>query len=66
MGKIVTIDEELCIGCGACADMCPQKILYVDEASGKCKVTDESKCDRRRGCEGVCPSVAIKILAKGA
>jgi Fe-S-cluster-containing dehydrogenase component len=61
MGNIVTINEELCIGCGVCAEMCPQKILVVDEASGKCKVTDETQCDRKRGCVESGPSEAIQI-----
>ncbi|HNX82440.1 MAG TPA: 4Fe-4S binding protein [Candidatus Omnitrophota bacterium] len=62
MNKIVLINEELCIGCGACASLCPNKILYIEEKSGKCKVSDESKCDRLRGCEKVCPVDAIKIV----
>jgi NAD-dependent dihydropyrimidine dehydrogenase PreA subunit len=62
MNKIVLIKEELCIGCGACVALCPNKILYIDEKSGKCKVSDESKCDRLRGCEKVCPVDAIKII----
>lgn len=61
MNKIVMIDEKTCIGCGACVRLCPQKILYIDEADKVCKVTDETKCDRRRGCERVCPTKAIKI-----
>jgi len=62
MNKIVNIDEELCIGCGACVLLCPKKILYIDEKSGKCKVSDESKCDRLRGCEKVCPVDALRII----
>jgi NAD-dependent dihydropyrimidine dehydrogenase PreA subunit len=62
MNKIVIIDEGLCIGCGACVELCPKKILYIDESSGKCKVSDEAKCDRLRGCEKVCPVNAIKII----
>jgi NAD-dependent dihydropyrimidine dehydrogenase PreA subunit len=62
MKRIVIIDEELCIGCGACVSLCPNKILYIDEKSGKCKVSNESKCDRLRGCEKVCPVDAIKII----
>ncbi len=64
MNKIVFIDEELCIGCAKCVDLCPQKILYIDIATNKCKVTDESKCDKRGGCERVCPTEAIKIIGK--
>jgi NAD-dependent dihydropyrimidine dehydrogenase PreA subunit len=61
MNKIVLIDEELCIGCGECVSLCPKKILYIDEPSGKCKVRDESKCDKLAGCERVCPVQAIRI-----
>lgn len=62
MNKIVIINDDLCIGCGACVSLCPKKILYIDEKSGKCKVTDESKCDRLRGCVKVCPVDALKII----
>lgn len=61
MSKIVIIDEELCIGCGACVSLCPKEILYIDDG-GKCKVKDESKCDRLRGCVKVCPVNALKII----
>lgn len=62
MNKIVLINETLCIGCAKCVELCPKKILYIDEQSKKCKVTDERKCDRLRGCERVCPVKAIKII----
>ena len=61
MGKIVNINEERCQGCGVCADVCPQHILYVDKNSKTAAVTDERRCDRFRGCERVCPVGAIKI-----
>ncbi|MCF7956562.1 MAG: 4Fe-4S binding protein [Phycisphaerae bacterium] len=61
MNKIVIIDEEKCIACGACVEMCPHSILYIDETEGVCKVSDETKCDRLGGCENVCPEDAIKI-----
>lgn len=62
MNKIVVIDEELCIGCGACVSLCPKNILVIDEKNGKCKVTEEVKCDRLRGCMKICPVDAIKIV----
>ncbi len=61
MGNIVTINEELCVGCGACANVCKSQILSVDDASGKVKVSDESKCQKDEACVGECPSEAIKI-----
>lgn len=61
MGNIVLIDEEKCVGCGACASICPQKILVMDSASGKVKCPDDSACDKLAGCEHVCPVEAIKI-----
>ena len=64
MNNIVVIDEEACIGCGTCVEMCPTKILFIDDKSGKCRVTDENLCDRRRGCESACPTEAIKVAPK--
>jgi len=61
MNKIVLINEDLCVGCGECVRICPKKILYIDEETGKCKVKDETKCDRLAGCERLCPVGALKI-----
>ena len=57
--KMVKIDEQSCIGCGACTDVCPQKILYID--GGVCKVTDASKCQGDKACLDVCPMDAIEV-----
>lgn len=61
MNRTVVIDENLCTGCGTCVEMCPQKILYIDGMEHVCRVTDETKCDRRGGCELKCTAKAIKI-----
>ncbi len=62
MKEVVIINEALCQGCGSCVDMCPQQILYIDPKTNTARVTDHARCDRRRGCEKVCPVRAIKIL----
>ncbi len=56
---MVKIDEQACIGCGACTDACPQQILYLD--SGVCRVTDGSKCQSCGDCKNACPMDAIEI-----
>ncbi|MCX5712793.1 MAG: 4Fe-4S binding protein [Candidatus Omnitrophica bacterium] len=61
MNKIVIINEDLCIGCAKCVELCPKKILYIDTNTKKCKVSDETKCDKLAGCQRVCPVKAIKI-----
>ncbi len=59
MNKIVIIDQSKCIGCNACVEICPNKILYIKD--DVCMVKDEMKCDKSKGCEKVCPTGAIKI-----
>jgi len=59
--EVVKIDRQLCIGCGDCVDMCPQRILYLG-FDGICRVANHQVCDRLRGCERVCPVEAIKII----
>jgi NAD-dependent dihydropyrimidine dehydrogenase PreA subunit len=58
---IVLIDQDACTGCGVCVAMCPQRILSLDAATGKCQVSDEKRCDRLAGCERACPTGAIRI-----
>jgi NAD-dependent dihydropyrimidine dehydrogenase PreA subunit len=61
MGEIVNINDEMCLGCGACVEICPQHILYMDNNKDAAAVTDHRRCDRMKGCERVCPVGAIKI-----
>jgi NAD-dependent dihydropyrimidine dehydrogenase PreA subunit len=56
---MVKIDEQSCMGCGACTDACPQQILYLD--AGVCRVSDESKCKSCGDCKDACPMDAIEV-----
>ena len=61
MNKIVIIDQDECIACEACVDLCLQSILYIDPDTNACAVTDENLCDKLLGCEDICPMGAIKV-----
>ncbi len=55
---VVTIDPDLCSGCGACTQGCPAQILaLVDE---KAAAVGED-CLGCQACAGLCPSQAIKV-----
>ncbi|MBN1621276.1 MAG: 4Fe-4S binding protein [Endomicrobiales bacterium] len=62
MSANIDINKDLCIGCGKCMFMCPRRILFLNQNTNKCEVSEQSKCDKLRGCERVCPTKAIRIL----
>jgi 2-oxoglutarate ferredoxin oxidoreductase subunit delta len=57
----VTIEQDLCTGCGICVAMCPRQILEIDPETDTCRVTDPDKCDQLGGCEFQCPTGAITV-----
>ncbi len=57
MAKKITVDQELCIGCGVCANLFPD--VFELQNNGKAEVINGDNCD----CEDVvsnCPVGAIK------
>ncbi len=60
MAKKVMVDGELCIGCGACANLCP-KVFKLDD-DGKSKVIEETGagCDVEIAANS-CPVGAIRV-----
>ena len=62
--KIIKIDEEKCIGCGACADACHEGAIEM--INGKAKLTREDYCDGLGDCLPTCPTDAITFEEREA
>ncbi|MHA1577646.1 MAG: ATP-binding protein [Candidatus Thorarchaeota archaeon] len=56
---LITIDEELCNGCGLCVPSCAEGALQIID--GKAKVVSESFCDGIGDCLGHCPENALTL-----
>ena len=54
----VEVNKEICIGCGACVDVCPVGALQLNEEDGKAE-SDETICIDCGACMGTCPMEAI-------
>lgn len=61
---IVSIDEELCDGCGLCVPACAEGAIQIID--GKAKLISESFCDGLGACLGDCPQGAINIEVREA
>lgn len=57
--RIIKIDEELCNGCGLCADACHEAAIVMVE--GKARLLRDDYCDGLGNCLPVCPTGAISF-----
>jgi len=62
--KIVSIDQTLCNGCGACIPKCAEGALEI--VDGKATIVKDTYCDGLGACLGHCPQGAIAIAEREA
>jgi len=57
MAKKIIVNQNICVGCGICAGLCPNVFEMQDD--GKAKVVSEDDCDHNEAINS-CPVEAIK------
>ena len=58
----IAINRELCIGCGACIDVCPKAVYALVEQ--KSSIVNLDACVSCKSCFAQCPTGAIDHSAK--
>ena len=58
LGGAITIEKDMCIGCGLCKDVCPIGAINIDELgqANKCDLCEEYDCQQ---CVEACPTGAL-------
>ena len=62
--RIIKIDEEKCVGCGACAEACHEGAIEM--VNGKARLARENYCDGLGDCLPACPTEAITFEEREA
>jgi ferredoxin len=57
----LSLDRETCIGCGACVDVCPHRVLGMEEGAGKARIADFGACIECGACALNCPVDAVRV-----
>ena len=59
-GIVACINEDTCIGCKGCLDVCPYQAIWFDEQAGVCKV-NSVLCKGCGTCAAACPSASAQL-----
>lgn len=59
------VDQEACIGCGMCIDICPEVFAYNSEEKSEAVVDEVPDAEHEKAAEAkdICPVDAIEIDA---
>ena len=57
--KKAVVDKDHCVACGACAEVCPLKIINIEQ--GVFANIDQSKCVGCGKCVKACPASVISL-----
>jgi ferredoxin len=59
--NVVTLqlEEERCVGCGICAQVCPQAVLALEE--GRARIRYRDSCMECGACARNCPAGALNV-----
>lgn len=55
----LSLDEEICVGCGVCETVCPHRVLSIN--GQKAEIIDRDGCMECGACANNCPTNAIKV-----
>jgi NAD-dependent dihydropyrimidine dehydrogenase PreA subunit len=55
------LEPEPCTGCGICADVCPHRVILIEES--KAQIVDKDSCMECGACEVNCPVNAVTVSA---
>ena len=58
-----TINADACIGCSACVNMCPTRVLSLDPDTKKAVLQRPEQCISCGHCFSICPVEAIEIFS---
>lgn len=60
-GETLVLDEAVCMGCGACVDVCPHAVFLIEEK--KARIVSRGTCMECGACARNCPVSAISVNA---
>lgn len=56
----IRIDEDACVGCSLCVEVCPTKVFEFDEKKARPVVKKPAECFGCLSCSEICPATAIE------